>query len=421
MPRQPGSRGNPLPPENFHEEPWDTTDVPFVVPALRTPSIHTACCNLRGLVKGASGTSPAFGHGAFRQAATARPPAGKGRCPSALPTRVPLDPGNKFALCRRDAVSHRPPSDFNECFGEQQFFQKAVASTHRNDAEFAHPLNPNAPAVHPGCGDHERHRKPRSRRVSVLHRRGQLTTTPVPGRKPSVTSSPRAFASQPGDAPCASIRRRFPPVPTHGSARPFRLSFLQTAGRRNPGPVRSPDHSDFCRGFDDVQRFLLVVDDDRHICEAMADYLRSLGHRTETAMTCRDAIKPHQENTTSTPSSATSEPPGRRTASGSSNGSWPASGRYLRHPADRLRHHRKRVESIRIENLRLPDEARHRRRTQPRHPAGPQPSGSSRRTRKLEKQLDQKFGISSIIGRGLQDGRDVRPDRKAWPTPGPRS
>lgn len=35
---------------------------------------------------------------------------------------------------------------------------------------------------------------------------------------------------------------------------------------------------------------LLVVDDDRHICEAMADYLRSLGHRTETAMTCRSAI-----------------------------------------------------------------------------------------------------------------------------------
>ena len=35
---------------------------------------------------------------------------------------------------------------------------------------------------------------------------------------------------------------------------------------------------------------LLVVDDDRHICEAMADYLRGLGHRTETAMSCRDAI-----------------------------------------------------------------------------------------------------------------------------------
>jgi two-component system, NtrC family, response regulator HydG len=35
---------------------------------------------------------------------------------------------------------------------------------------------------------------------------------------------------------------------------------------------------------------LLVVDDDRHICEAMADYLRSLGHRTETALNCRDAM-----------------------------------------------------------------------------------------------------------------------------------
>ncbi|MCA9081124.1 MAG: response regulator, partial [Planctomycetaceae bacterium] len=38
------------------------------------------------------------------------------------------------------------------------------------------------------------------------------------------------------------------------------------------------------------QGSLLVVDDDRHICEAMADYLRSLDYRTETAMTCRDAI-----------------------------------------------------------------------------------------------------------------------------------
>ncbi|MCA9089969.1 MAG: sigma-54-dependent Fis family transcriptional regulator [Planctomycetaceae bacterium] len=38
------------------------------------------------------------------------------------------------------------------------------------------------------------------------------------------------------------------------------------------------------------QGSLLVVDDDRHICEAMADYLRSLGYRTETAMRCREAI-----------------------------------------------------------------------------------------------------------------------------------
>jgi DNA-binding NtrC family response regulator len=36
---------------------------------------------------------------------------------------------------------------------------------------------------------------------------------------------------------------------------------------------------------------LLVVDDDRNICEAIADYLRDLGHRTETSLTCDDAIE----------------------------------------------------------------------------------------------------------------------------------
>ena len=36
---------------------------------------------------------------------------------------------------------------------------------------------------------------------------------------------------------------------------------------------------------------LLIVDDDQHILEAMADYLRGLGHRTETASTCRQAIE----------------------------------------------------------------------------------------------------------------------------------
>ena len=35
---------------------------------------------------------------------------------------------------------------------------------------------------------------------------------------------------------------------------------------------------------------LLVVDDDRHIQEAMAEYLRGLGHRTETASTCEEAL-----------------------------------------------------------------------------------------------------------------------------------
>ncbi|RLT02284.1 MAG: sigma-54-dependent Fis family transcriptional regulator [Planctomycetota bacterium] len=38
------------------------------------------------------------------------------------------------------------------------------------------------------------------------------------------------------------------------------------------------------------QGSLLVVDDDKHILEAMADYLRSLGHRTETASNCKDAM-----------------------------------------------------------------------------------------------------------------------------------
>jgi len=40
---------------------------------------------------------------------------------------------------------------------------------------------------------------------------------------------------------------------------------------------------------------LLVVDDDRHIQMAMADYLRSLGHRTETASTCNEALSRMEE------------------------------------------------------------------------------------------------------------------------------
>jgi DNA-binding NtrC family response regulator len=40
---------------------------------------------------------------------------------------------------------------------------------------------------------------------------------------------------------------------------------------------------------------LLVVDDDRAIRESMADYLRSLGHRTETAGNCVEAIQRMRE------------------------------------------------------------------------------------------------------------------------------
>ena len=38
------------------------------------------------------------------------------------------------------------------------------------------------------------------------------------------------------------------------------------------------------------QGSLLVVDDDRPLLESMADYLRSLGHRTETATNCKEAM-----------------------------------------------------------------------------------------------------------------------------------
>ena len=40
---------------------------------------------------------------------------------------------------------------------------------------------------------------------------------------------------------------------------------------------------------------LLVVDDDRYIQSAMADYLRGLGYRTETASNCTDAIARMEE------------------------------------------------------------------------------------------------------------------------------
>src|SRR5688572_4572227 len=43
------------------------------------------------------------------------------------------------------------------------------------------------------------------------------------------------------------------------------------------------------------QGSLLVVDDDRPLLDAMADYLRSLGHRTETATTCDEAVSRMKE------------------------------------------------------------------------------------------------------------------------------
>jgi DNA-binding NtrC family response regulator len=43
------------------------------------------------------------------------------------------------------------------------------------------------------------------------------------------------------------------------------------------------------------QGSLLVVDDDKHVRQAMADYLRSRGHRTETAGNCLEAIERMRE------------------------------------------------------------------------------------------------------------------------------
>ena len=43
------------------------------------------------------------------------------------------------------------------------------------------------------------------------------------------------------------------------------------------------------------QGSLLVVEDDRPVCESIADYLRGLGHRTETAATCLQAIERMRE------------------------------------------------------------------------------------------------------------------------------
>jgi len=44
-----------------------------------------------------------------------------------------------------------------------------------------------------------------------------------------------------------------------------------------------------------TQRSLLVVDDDKLVLEAMAEYLRELGYRTETAATCLEAIERMKE------------------------------------------------------------------------------------------------------------------------------
>jgi len=78
---------------------------------------------------------------------------------------------------------------------------------------------------------------------------------------------------------------------SYGWPRGPRVSYLRKPYRQPP--VCRPGQTGCSSGgiiMKNCHGSLLVVDDDRHILEAMADYLRSLGHRTETAQTCQQAM-----------------------------------------------------------------------------------------------------------------------------------
>ena len=99
-----GSRGShPLAAGGiFDAEPWNTTDVPFVVPALRTPR---SLCNPRGLVRGHTARCPRLDTYSFRQFPTGQasggqmgvaplhsPPGVTPRTPVWSIVRLPLSP-----------------------------------------------------------------------------------------------------------------------------------------------------------------------------------------------------------------------------------------------------------------------------------------------------------------------------------------
>ena len=138
----------------------------------------------------------------------------------------------------------------------------------------------------------------------------------VPDRLPAGSRSPTALddveRSRPRRLPFLPTQLRFRLLPAADPVRSpsvrmplVRLPWLpidnvRERSRRNAPPVRKPVRSKVPEGLTTMARdktsmqnqgSLLVIDDDRHICDAMADYLRSLGHRTETAMTCRDGME----------------------------------------------------------------------------------------------------------------------------------
>ncbi len=92
---------------HFHEEPWYTTDVPFVVPALRTPQNTPLALQSPRVGEGAYDTLSAFEHvlrpmvsdeTSLRRAKGQKNNTG----PLASPTRVPLDPvGPHWATTNR--------------------------------------------------------------------------------------------------------------------------------------------------------------------------------------------------------------------------------------------------------------------------------------------------------------------------------
>ncbi len=73
----------------FDEEPWQTTDVPFcgTSGAGDSSTPRRRLRNPHGLVRGHPARCPHLVTYSFRYLSTARPPAGRGRCPLASPTR----------------------------------------------------------------------------------------------------------------------------------------------------------------------------------------------------------------------------------------------------------------------------------------------------------------------------------------------
>ncbi len=108
VPRQPGVKGpRPAPPEStpVRNRGNQRTSVLCGTPVEDSPTPRTAGFAIR-VGEGASTRFPRLDTHSFRHLSTARPPAGKGRCPSALPAGCPWT-GFKSPQ-GRDAV--RPPS-----------------------------------------------------------------------------------------------------------------------------------------------------------------------------------------------------------------------------------------------------------------------------------------------------------------------